>query len=125
MALGLAGDFSYEYRQSLYDAPVQEHFRFDWGRLRLREVRSPSVPALEYFRWPTAIRRSGDSFVIDAPGIIEDELVIRVAAGARQSIRTRPGYRLELEDFTGADVVRVRGAWRPLAVWARAYYWSD
>ena len=116
LALDLAATFTYEYRQSIYDAPVEEHFRLEGGRLRLDRVRSPHPAALEYFRWPGTVRPDREWLSIDAPDVVQEELVIRVAAEGQQRLRMRPGYFVAL-DGIGADVVRVRGSARPLAAW--------
>ena len=116
LALDAGGAFSYEYRQSIYDAPVEERFRLEGGRLRLERVRSPHPAALEYFRWPGRVRPDGAWLSIDAPDVVEEELVIRIATDGRQHLRTRPGFLVRLEGF-GSDVYRVRGSTRPLAVW--------
>lgn len=115
-ALDPPATFTYGYRQSIYDAPVEEHFRLESGRLRLERVRSPHPAALEYFRWPGKVRPDGAWLSIDSPGVVEEELVIRVAAAGQQSLRTRPGYSVYLGGFR-ADLVRLRGSTRPLAVW--------
>lgn len=117
LALDPSAAFTYEYRQSIYDAPVEEHFRVEAGRLRLERVRSPHPAALEYFRWPGEVRRDGAWLSISAPDVVEEELVIRVAADGRQRLRTRPGHAVAL-DGAGADVVRVRASVRPLVQWA-------
>ena len=116
LALDAGGAFSYEYRQSIYDAPVEERFRLEGGRLRLERVRSPHPAALEYFRWPGEVRTDGAWLSIDAPGVLEEELVIRVAAAGEQKVRTRPAYVVYLGG-SGAETVRVRGSARPLAMW--------
>lgn len=116
LALDPSGTFTYEYRQSIYDAPVEEHFRVEDGRLRLVRVRSPHPAALEYFRWPGEVRPDGTWLSINAPDVVEEELVIRVAAEGRQRLRTRPGHVVALAG-SGADLVRVRAAARPLVLW--------
>ena len=116
LALDLSGAFTYEYRQSIYDAPVEEHFRLEGGRLRLDRVRSPHPAALEYFRWPGEVRPDGAWLSISAPDVVEEELVIRVAADGRQRLRTRPGYFVALDGIR-TDVVRVRAGARPLLLW--------
>ena len=110
--------FVYEYRQSIYDAPVEEHFRVEEGRLRLLRVRSPHPAALEYFRWPGEVRSDGGWLSIDPPGPggVEDELVIRVAPAGGQRLRTRAGYVVRL-DGMGAELLRVRASTRPLLAW--------
>ena len=116
LALDAGGAFSYEYRQSIYDVPVEERFRLEGGRLRLERVRSPHPAALEYFRWPGEVRPDGAWLSIDAPGVVEEELVIRVAALGEQKIRTRPGYFVYLGGLR-TETVRVRASTRPLAMW--------
>lgn len=112
--------FVYEYRQSIYDAPVEEHFRVEDGRLRLLRVRSLHPAALEYFRWPGDVRADGGWLSIDPPGpggVVEDELVIRVAPAGAQRLRTGTGHVVRL-DGTGAELLRVRASTRPLLAWA-------
>jgi hypothetical protein len=112
--------FVYEYRQSIYDVPVEEHFRVEDGRLRLLRVRSPHPAALEYFRWPGEVRTDGGWLSIDPPGprgVVEDELVIRVAPAGGQRLRTRAGHVVRL-DGMGAELLRVRASTRPLLAWA-------
>jgi hypothetical protein len=116
LAVDPASGFTYEYRQSVYDVPVHEHFRLEDDRLRLERVRSPHAAALEYFRWPGAVRSDGEWLSIDAPDVVQEELVIRVAAEGQQRLRTRAGYFVAL-DGVGADVVHVRAATRPLVLW--------
>lgn len=116
LALDPSAAFTYEYRQSIYDAPVEEHFRLEGGRLRLDRVRSPHPAALEYFRWPGEVRPDGTWLSIDAPDVLEEELVIRVAAEGQQRLRTRPGHFVALGGL-GADLVRVRASTRPLVLW--------
>lgn len=116
VALDPGAGFSYEYRQSIYDVPVEEHFRVEAGRLRLALVRSPARAALEYFRWPGEVRADGQWLSIDPPMAMEEQLTIRIAAGAEQRLRLRRGHVVAL-DGLGAEVVRVRGASRPLPVW--------
>lgn len=116
LALDPGSGFSYEYRQSIYDVPVEELFRVEAGRLRLVRVRSPARAALEYFRWPGEVRADGEWLSIDAPVAMEEQLTIRIAAGAEQRLRTGPGHRVAL-DGLGAEVVRVRAASRPVPVW--------
>lgn len=116
LTLDAEGAFTYEYRQSIYDVPVEERFRLEGGRMRLLRVRSPHPSALEYFRWPGAVRPDGAWLSIDAPGVVEDELVIRVAAAGEQRVRTRPGYVLYLSGLR-TETVRVRASTRPLAIW--------
>lgn len=121
LALDLAGTFSYEYRQSIYDVPVYEDFRHEPGRLRLLRVRSTNAAALEYFRWDAPVRRLDEQhLVVDAPDVLTPELVIRVARGAEQRIRTRPAYVVYLEGLP-SQVVRVGPSWRPLFVWLRTW----
>ncbi|MBA3374836.1 MAG: hypothetical protein H0U00_03320, partial [Actinobacteria bacterium] len=115
-ALDPAATFSYEYRQSIYDVPVEEHFRLEGGRLRLERARSPHPAALEYFRWPGEVRPDGAWLSIEAPGVVEEELVIRVAAAGQQRLRTRPGYVVSLGGLR-SELVRLRGSTRPLVVW--------
>lgn len=116
LALDPDSGFSYEYRQSIYDVPVEEHFRVVAGRLRLLRVRSPARAALEYFRWPGEVRADGEWLSIDAPVSMEEQLTIRIAAGAEQRLRTRPGLHVAL-DGVGVEVVRIRAASRPAPVW--------
>jgi len=113
------GGFVYEYRQSIYDVPVEERFVVEGGRLRLLRVRSPHPAALEYFRWPGQVQSDGPWLSIDPPGpggVVEEELVIRVAAAGQQQLRTRPGFFVLLQGLR-ADLVRVRASTRPLAMW--------
>lgn len=65
LALDPGSGFSYEYRQSIYDVPVEELFRVEAGRLRLVRVRSPARAALDYFRWPGEVRADGQWLSID------------------------------------------------------------
>lgn len=116
VALDPGSGFSYEYRQSIYDVPVEERFRVEAGRLRLMRVRSPARAALEYFRWPGEVRADGEWLSIDPPVAMEEQLTIRIAAGAEQRLRLRPGHVVAL-DGLGAEVVRIRAASRPAPVW--------
>ena len=114
------GGFVYEYRQSIYDVPVEERFQVEGGRLRLLRVRSPHPAALEYFRWPGQVQSDGPWLSIDPPGpggVVEEELVIRVAAAGQQRLRISSGLAAPL-DRMGAEVVRVRASARPLVIWA-------
>lgn len=121
LALDFGGGFTYEYRQSIYGVPVYEDFRHAWGQLRLERVRSTSAAALEYFRWDAPVRRLDEHhLVIEAPDVVTPELVIRVAPGADQKLRTRPGYFLYAERWP-SEVIRVRPSWRPLAIWLPTY----
>lgn len=115
-ALDPGSGFSYEYRQSIYDVPVEEHFRVEAGRLHLVLVRSPARAALDYFRWPGEVRADGQWLSIEPPMTMEEQLTIRIAAGAKQRLRLRPGHFVAL-DGLGAEVVRVRAASRPVPVW--------
>lgn len=114
LALEPGSGFQYGYRHSIYDAPVAEHFLLDGQRLRLTEVRSTSREALEYFRWPGPVRDEGSWLSVRPPDVREDQLTIRVAAGAQQ--RIHGAGTLDLAALE-ADVVQVRAGTRPLAVW--------
>lgn len=116
LALDPGSGFIYEYRQSIYDVPVEEHFRVEAGRLQLVLVRSPARAALEYFRWPAEVRADGEWLSIDPPMAMEEQLTIRIAPGAEQRLRLGPGHRVAL-DGLGAEVLRIRAASRPLPVW--------
>jgi hypothetical protein len=48
--------------------------------------------------------------------VVQEELVIRVAAEGQQRLRMRAGYFVALDGIR-ADVVHVRAATRPLVVW--------
>lgn len=99
--------FVYSYRQSIYNATVWEEFVRDGDRLQLLRVGAEDIRAVEYFRWDSPIRQQSDYFVSEAPPTELEELVIRIAPGAQQRIRSG-GWSFFLEERFGDAVIRLR-----------------
>jgi hypothetical protein len=117
------GQLSYSYRQSVYAVTVYEEFERVGDRLEFREVKSDDIRAIEYFRWDSAIRQEGASFVSEPPTSDVGDLVIRISLGAQQQIRTGD-WRLSLADRFGDTVVRVKVERPPvLLAFARGLVW--
>lgn len=103
----------YSYEQSIYLAPVTEEFVRAGDRLDLLRVRSPDLRAVEYFRWDGEIRQQEDGlFTQEAPPSDVTKLVIRIALGRRQTLRT-PRWTRDLDSAFGDSVVRVSAERRP------------
>jgi hypothetical protein len=97
----------YSYRQSMYEVMVWEEFVREGDRLRLLSVEAEDIRAIEYFRWDTPIRPQRDHFIADAPPTEVKELVIRVAPGAEQRIRS-VRWSIFLEERFGDAVITVK-----------------
>lgn len=97
----------YSYRQSIYEVMVWEEFVRDGDRLRLLSVEAEDIRAVEYFRWDTPIRQQRGHFMAEAPPTLVKELVIRVAPGAEQRIRS-VRWSIFLEERFGDAVLTVK-----------------
>ena len=108
--------YTYTYIQSVYNVVVVEEQARAGDMLRIDRARSTDIKALEYFRWPDAIREDGGGFVQAAPFWEAPQLRIRITAPNGQTLRTAR-WSLDLPARFGETVVTVR----PLSVpWAVA-----
>jgi hypothetical protein len=99
---------TYSYRQSIYDVPVYEDFVRAGDRIELRQVRSPDIRSVEYFRWDGDIVQDAQGLWTEtAPRSEHEELVIRLTPLGQQRITT-PRWTLDLLAEFGDAVVTLR-----------------
>lgn len=110
--------FRYTYTQSIYEVPVEEELERQGQGLTVRQVRSPDIRAVEYFRWDVRMRVDERGFVQDAPRNEVARLLIRISPGYDQRIATER-WSCDLVARFGDAVVTVRAISRPWALGSR------
>jgi hypothetical protein len=112
MRLPENGRYSYSYVNSIYSAPVDERHVREGGELRVVEVLSSDIRAVEYFRWAGQPEQSGGRWTQAAPPNETPRLVIRITPAYHQELRG-DGWTIDLAQRFGDGVVSVTPEYLP------------
>jgi hypothetical protein len=109
------GTYVYSYINSVYEAPVEERHVRRGDALSITTVSSPSIRAVEYFRWDGEPAREGTLWHQQAPANETSKLTIWVTPRYAQRI-SGDGWTVDLSTTFSDEVVVVTPTRMPLAV---------